>query len=40
MDLKNKSAVNREGGFWLKKSKDIQWDYTNVVKNKGLLKLK
>ena len=23
---------------WLKKSKDIQWDYKNIVKNKGLLK--
>lgn len=22
---------------WLKKSKDIQWDYKNVVKNKGTL---
>lgn len=23
---------------WLKKSKDIQWDYKNIVKRKGLLK--
>jgi len=23
---------------WLKKSKDIQWDYKNVVKRKGILK--
>lgn len=23
---------------WLKKSKEIQWDYKNIVKNKGLLK--
>lgn len=22
---------------WLKKSKDIQWDYKNIMKNKGLL---
>lgn len=25
---------------WLKKSKEIQWDYKNIVKSKGLLKLK
>ena len=25
---------------WLKKSKAIQWDYKNIVKNKGLLRLK
>lgn len=23
---------------WLKKSKDIQWDYKNIVKRKGVLK--
>ncbi len=23
---------------WLKKSKDIQWDYKNIVKQKGVLK--
>lgn len=23
---------------WLKKSRDIQWDYKNIVKRKGLLK--
>ncbi len=23
---------------WLKKSKEIQWDYKNIVKNKGVLK--
>lgn len=23
---------------WLKKAKDIQWDYKNIIKNKGLLK--
>ena len=22
---------------WLKKSKDIQWDYKNIVKRKGIL---
>jgi hypothetical protein len=22
---------------WLKKSKDIQWDYKNIVKRKGVL---
>lgn len=25
---------------WLKKSRDIQWDYKNLVKRKGLLQLK
>ena len=25
---------------WLKKSKDIQWDYKNIVKRKGVLTLK
>lgn len=25
---------------WLKKSRAIQWDYKNIVKRKGLLKLK
>lgn len=25
---------------WLKKAKDIQWDYKNIMKNKGLLKIK
>ncbi len=25
---------------WLSKSKKIQWDYKNIVKNKGLVKLK
>jgi hypothetical protein len=25
---------------WLKKSREIQWDYKNVVKRKGILKLK
>ncbi|MCI0597648.1 DUF1801 domain-containing protein [Candidatus Parcubacteria bacterium] len=29
-----KSDVKR----WLKKSKDIQWDYKNIVKRKGVLK--
>jgi hypothetical protein len=24
---------------WLKKAKDIQWDYKNIIKNKGILKL-
>lgn len=23
---------------WLKKSRDIQWDYKNIVRNKGVLK--
>jgi len=23
---------------WLKKSRDIQWDYKNIIKRKGLLK--
>jgi hypothetical protein len=27
------AALNR----WLKKSRDIQWDYQNIVKNKGKL---
>jgi len=30
----NTKALKR----WLKKSKDIQWDYKNVVKRKGILK--
>jgi hypothetical protein len=30
----NAKAIKR----WLKKSKDIQWDYKNVVKRKGILK--
>jgi hypothetical protein len=25
---------------WLKKSREIQWDYKNIVKRKGLLQLK
>lgn len=25
---------------WLKKSRDIQWDYKNIVKRKGILVLK
>ena len=25
---------------WLKKSREIQWDYQNIVKRKGVLKLK
>lgn len=25
---------------WLKKSREIQWDYKNIVKRKGLLELK
>ncbi len=25
---------------WLKKSREIQWDYKNIVKRRGLLKLK
>ena len=25
---------------WLKKSKEIQWDYKNIVKRKGVLELK
>ena len=29
-----KAPLNR----WLKESKDIQWDYKNIVKRKGLLK--
>ncbi len=28
----------RELKRWLKKSRDIQWDYKNIVKRKGLLK--
>lgn len=24
---------------WLKKSREIQWDYKNIIKRKGLLKL-
>lgn len=30
----NKKDLNR----WLKKSKDIQWDYKNLIKRKGKLK--
>ena len=29
----NQSDINR----WLQKSKDIQWDYKNIVKRKGVL---
>ena len=25
---------------WLKKSREIQWDYQNIVKRKGVLELK
>lgn len=32
----NKKDLKR----WWKKSRDIQWDYKNIVKRKGLLKLK
>ena len=28
----------RELGRWLTKSRDIQWDYKNIVKRKGVLK--
>jgi hypothetical protein len=30
----NKRSLKR----WLAKSRDIQWDYKNIVRNKGLLK--
>ena len=25
---------------WLKKSEEIQWDYKNIIKNRGLVKIK
>lgn len=25
---------------WLKKAREIQWDYKNIIRNKGLLRLK
>lgn len=31
-DLENNNLIN-----WLKKSREIQWDYKNIVKRKGLL---
>jgi hypothetical protein len=33
IDQVNKKDLKR----WLKKSKDIQWDYKNIVKRKGVL---
>ena len=38
----NAEEINSEDLIrWLQKSKEIQWDYKNIVKNKGrLLKLK
>ncbi|MCC5850473.1 MAG: DUF1801 domain-containing protein [Verrucomicrobia bacterium] len=30
----NKTDLKR----WLKKAREIQWDYQNIIKNKGLLK--
>ena len=34
----NSSEINLEElSKWLKKSRDIQWDYKNIVKNKGEL---
>lgn len=32
-DIKNKDLKR-----WLKKAKEIQWDYKNIVKQKGILK--
>jgi hypothetical protein len=32
------SQINKEDlARWLKKSKDIQWDYKNIIKRKGVL---
>lgn len=31
-DIENNNLIN-----WLKKSREIQWDYKNIVKRKGLL---
>jgi hypothetical protein len=33
VDQINKKDLKR----WLKKSRDIQWDYKNIVKRKGVL---
>ncbi len=30
--------VSKDVARWLKKAKDIQWDYKNIVKRKGVLK--
>ena len=32
----NRAAIKR----WLKKSREIQWDYKNLVKRKGVLEMK
>lgn len=38
---KNVDEVNvKDLKKWLKKGKEIQWDYKNIMKNKGLIALK
>ncbi|MCD2423809.1 DUF1801 domain-containing protein [Niabella pedocola] len=35
---KNETAVNKKDlKRWLKKARDIQWDYKNIVKRRGVL---